>query len=166
LRGDFIVTINQNPTGQVKVHNVCWAVYTAEDPKVQPIAELHRPQDWGDPRWMYRFYILAYFLNGEAHANHVHIWHEGHIPEYQLLSESAGLIAMSLEPGVAVELSGRDFLDQDDFWLDDWGKMPPYWDNPEDEDYVPMFDDELGPNPYSEGEAKNNINDDPNDIPF
>jgi hypothetical protein len=112
-----------------------WTIYTDADPKadVPALASLGRPQDWGDPRWMYRVYTLE----AQGYRNTVHCWLETHAPvnEYEHLKMFAGLIATTTLPGTPPELSGRDFLAEDDFWDESWGTMPPRHDRDEDEEF-------------------------------
>lgn len=108
----------------------CWAIYRDET-MPDGFAEFHRPQDWGDPRWMYRVYVLE----AQGYRNTVHCWLEGPTAqEYEHLKMFAGLLTTILQPGSIPELSGRDYLAEDDFWEEAWGAMPPTFEE-EDEDF-------------------------------
>lgn len=106
----------------------CWTIYTA--PAEVDFAQIGRPQDWGDPRWMYRVYVLE----AQGYRNTVHCWHDGQIEEHKHLEKFAGCICLITLPGWPPQKSGRDLLAQDDFWDESWGVMPPHWDEDEDED--------------------------------
>lgn len=120
---------NAPPTPLKPVNN-CWTIYSegaSED--VPAMAQIGRPQDWGDPRWMYR----TYTLEAQGYRNTVHCWIDQQMGEHEHLETFAPLVAQIMLPGWPVEISGRDYLGEDDFWRDEWGEMPP--DADLDEDY-------------------------------
>jgi hypothetical protein len=104
------------------VHN-CWAIYTDG---TTAVAEFARPQDWGDPRWMYRVYRLS--APSLGHTVIAHCWIEQHLPEHKHLETFAPLIGSILLPGHAPEECGRDYLREEDFWSPAWGQMPPHFE--------------------------------------
>lgn len=118
---------NGKPVQQV---TNCWTIYAPEDKEKTALAEFGRPQDWGDPRWMYRKYVLS----TDAFINEVHCWIDRQIKEYEHLETFAPLIAQILLPGLQPEICGRDFLAEDDFWLEEWGKQPPYFDDGDEDE--------------------------------
>src|SRR5262249_4599801 len=105
-------------------------IYTSDKPDQPSLAELSRPQDWGDPRWMYRVYVLE----AQGYRNEVHCWLDQHVKEHEHLQTFASLICQIVLPGKPRELCGRDYLNTDDFWSKQWGKQPPYFKN-ESEDW-------------------------------
>lgn len=46
----------------------------------------------------------------------------------------ASIIVHIATPGTNPKLCGTDYLDEDDFWSDQWGEMPPYFEPMEFED--------------------------------
>lgn len=112
------------------VHN-CWAIHTDGETS---IAEFSRPQDWGDPRWMYRVYRLS--APDIGYTVIAHCWIEQQLPEHKHLETFAPLLATILLPGLPEAECSRDFLREDDFWAPEWGAMPPFieYDAPEYED--------------------------------
>lgn len=120
---------NALPTPLKPVNN-CWSIYTEGATEDMPaMAQIGRPQDWGDPRWMYR----TYTLEAQGYRNTVHCWLDHQVNEHEHLETFAPLVATIMLPGWPVERSGRDFMDEDDFWSAEWGEMPPYADL--DEEY-------------------------------
>jgi hypothetical protein len=114
-----------------EVHNV-WAVY--ENPEGDtPLAEHARPQDWGDPRWHYEKFRLEWqhtTADGEVarYINHAHCWTEIRLELYQYPEHFASLIVQIMYPGSHPKLCGREYLEENDFWEEEWGKQPPYFD--------------------------------------
>lgn len=102
------------------VHNV-WAIYTDGETS---IAEASRPQDWGDPRWMYRVYRLSAPSMGQTAV--FHCWIEASLQEYKFLETFAPLFGAIYLPGQPEAACGRDFLHEEDFWSPAWGVMPPF----------------------------------------
>ena len=37
-------------------------------------------------------------------------------------------------PGANPKLCSMDYLDEDDFWSEEWGEMPPYYEEYEEEE--------------------------------
>lgn len=108
----------------------CWTIYTSDDPNQPHLAEIGRPQDWGDPKWMYRVYVIE----AMGYRNTVHCWLDQQVQEYKHLEMFAGCVATILLPGWKPELSGRDFLAEDDFWEEAWGPMPEHYEEEEEYD--------------------------------
>lgn len=121
-------------TELVPVTNV-WTIYREGD---DTMAVLARPQDWGNPaKWMYDVYTLE----GHGHRNEVHCWLQllpgevagEHILPAVHLEAFSQLIVQILLPGTPLHECNKQYLREDDFWDDAWGKMPPYYED-EDED--------------------------------
>jgi hypothetical protein len=121
----------------VEVHNA-WTIHGLEkDGSVaaQPLAEHRRPQDWGDPRWTYQRYRFEWEHDGTRYINHFHGWTDlkREIGEYPRLF--APLVVLILQPGIAPELCGREYLEEEDFWLEAWGPQPPVYEREPDESW-------------------------------
>lgn len=118
----------------IEVHN-CWTVY-GTDPDgsevEQPIAQFSRPQDWGDPRWHYERFRFEWRHGDKYYINHAHCWTDIKRELFEYRQLFAQLIVQILMPGAKEQFCGREYLKEDDFWIDDWGPMPPYY-YPEDE---------------------------------
>lgn len=116
------------------VHNA-WAVEGMENGKEieTPLATLGRPQDWGDPRWHYSRFRFDWFMSEARYINHVHIWTDLKREESEYPQLFANLITSILIPGLPAQLAGRDALDAEDFWKEEWGPTPPVWDDWDDE---------------------------------
>lgn len=124
----------------VEVHNAVTIYGLNEDGSEaeQPIMSFFRPQDWGDSkRWHYEFFKLEWHTQGKIYINNCHCYTDLKNPEggYSLLFAQG--IAMILIPGHPAQECGRDYLCQDDFWSEEWGEMPPYYDS-----YEEQFDDD------------------------
>lgn len=118
------------PPAALKPVNNCWTIYAADAKPGEPaFCQMGRPQDWGDPRWMYRVYALE----TQEYRNTVHCWLDVQVQEFEHLQTFMPVIAQIMLPGWPVELSGRDYMGEDDFWSRQWGEMPPFFDR--DEDY-------------------------------
>lgn len=121
-----------------KVTNV-WAIYWNDQPGGEHYAEFSRPQDWGDPKYMYRVYEHK---SGEYESTcHCYVDHQMSDDEHKALF--APLVEQILYPGVRSELAGREFLDDDDFWNDAWGAMPSRYDAELDEFFDEEIDDDF-----------------------
>lgn len=130
---------------ETEVHN-CYTLYELDEDgskAERPLLCFNRPQDWGDPeRWNYHYCKIELESNGEKYINHCHIWQEAKrhtIPACQTIAPSLFMIMM---PGQPRELCDRSHLDHDDFWWNEWGKRPPYFEN---EDYYGGFEDDTEP---------------------
>lgn len=117
----------------LKPVNNCWHIYTHENgkPLDTALAFIGRPQDWGDPKWMYRVYVLE--AMGYRHT--VHCWLDQWVSEHEHLDRFAGLFSAIMLPGWPAWKSGRDYLDEDDFWRKEWGEMPPYYEAEADNEF-------------------------------
>lgn len=124
----------KNTQETIEVHN-CWAVYGVNkdgSEAKQPIAQFSRPQDWGDPRWHYERFRFEWTHNNKHYINHAHCWTDIKRELFEYPQLFAQLIVQILMPGAKEQFCGREYLAEDDFWLDEWGPMPPYY-YPEDE---------------------------------
>lgn len=113
----------------IEVHN-CWAVYGVERDGTeveQPIAQFSRPQDWGDSRWHYERFRFEWTYNNKHYINHAHCWTDIKRELFEYPQLFAQLIVQILMPGAKEQFCGREYLAEDDFWLDEWGPMPPYY---------------------------------------
>ncbi len=126
-------TENEKP--QVRHVVNCWTIYLDDNDRAY--TQIGRPQDWGDARWMYRVYTLEATIGGQAYRNEVHCWLEQEEPEETSEADHlelfAELICMITLPGWDRHRSTREFLDDDDFWDEEWGEMPPQWSEDEEE---------------------------------
>lgn len=121
---------DMNTPEPLKPVNNCWTIYLPDSKEDgPPLACLGRAQDWGDPKYMYRVYTLE----AQGYRNTVHCWVDQPMKEHEHLQLFAPIIAQIMLPGVPVKLSTRAFMDEDDFWQDDWGQMPPYADVDEED---------------------------------
>ena len=126
----------------LKILTQVWAIYYNDRPDGPHYAELARPQDWGDPRWMYRVYVLE----AAGYRNESHCWLDRQVSENDHLELFSSLLHQMLIPGSNPKLCGRDYLREDDFWLDDWGKMPPFLEDEYDNGWQEERLDYLRPN--------------------
>lgn len=125
------------PFDTVEVHNA-WTIYGLNSDGTlaeKPIAQLSRPQDWGDSRWHYERFRFDWITESAHYIHHVHCWTDLQLAErgeYPMLF--AQLIVQIAMPGTNPKLCGREYLGEDDFWNDDWGELPPYFDPYDDEE--------------------------------
>lgn len=110
----------------------CWTIYHSDDEEVPSIAEFRRPQDWGDPRWMYR----VYHLEALGFRNECHCWIDQALSDLEHLEAFAQLMTQIMQPGIKRELAGRDFVAEEDFWVAEWGSMPPEFIDPDEAEWV------------------------------
>lgn len=111
----------------IEVHNV-WTIY-ASDSDNPPIAQMSRPQDWGNKeRWHYERFYFEWILETTRYINHAHCWTDIKVERGEHPMLFASLIVQIAMPGANFKLCGMDYLDEDDFWSEQWGEMPPYFD--------------------------------------
>lgn len=118
-------------TETIEVHNI-YTLY--EDGEESLLSISFRPQDWGHPRWHYHFCKIEVIINGQNYINHCHVWQEverSTVDAFQKISPALFLIGML---GITPELCGRSHLSEEDFWCDEWGQMPPYYQPPDVDD--------------------------------
>lgn len=117
----------------IEVHNA-WAIHGLNPDgslAKQPIAQFARPQDWGDPRWVYHRFRFWWLTpgDGKRYVSNAHCWTDLKLDEPGRYPELfAHLVCQIMIPGVPAELCGRDYLANDDFWRESWGEMPPFYD--------------------------------------
>ncbi|MFN6442123.1 MAG: hypothetical protein RMY35_035390, partial [Nostoc sp. DedSLP01] len=108
-----------------ETHNVV-AIYGMNEDGTcaeRPIAEFFRPQDWGDKdRWHYEFFRLEWISNGYKYINNCHCYTDIKNPECGYPILFAQCVATILYPGKPPQLCGREFLDEHDFWCEEWGE--------------------------------------------
>lgn len=116
-----------------------FAIYWDDSPAQKHFCELRRPQDWGDPRWMYRKYALEAL--GCHHEAHCYVEHQ--MSDLEHLNLFTGCLCMIAQtyPPTRREMCDRSHLREDDFWQEAWGPMPPHFD--EDDEYGNDFDGEF-----------------------
>jgi hypothetical protein len=131
----------------VEVHNR-WTIYWLNPdgtPAEHPLAcATVRPQDWGNPGWKY-FYFKWEWVNGPDNThyiNHFHAWTDRPLETWEYPKFFAPLLSQIMTPGDPPELCGRDYLHPDDFWSEEWGPQPPFFDDPEEEVYEYLFTSE------------------------
>ncbi|MBW4665365.1 MAG: hypothetical protein KME01_14385 [Chroococcus sp. CMT-3BRIN-NPC107] len=128
----------------IEVHNIytLYEIDTDGSFVEMPILGFSRPQDWGDTsQWHYHQCRLQFSYCGTVYINNCHVWQQVERNTIEALQRIAPQLFMVSMPGRQEQLAGRDFLDEDDFWLPEWGERPPYYQS-DDEDYWPP--DELG----------------------
>ncbi|MEL6408671.1 MAG: hypothetical protein AAFR81_30165 [Chloroflexota bacterium] len=124
----------------VVLHNP-WMVMLAEaDNETPGIIQLSRPQDWGNPKWHYREVTLVVEIAGTVYESHAHVWIDVEIEDADLMQYNffRECVFSVQYPGANPKVCGRDYLDQDDFWQDSWGDMPPHLD-PDEDDWEPYY---------------------------
>lgn len=119
----------------IEVHNIYTLYELEEDGSASntPILSFSRPQDWGDStRWHYHWCRVQYELRGTMYINNCHVWQEVDISSIEAFQRIAEQLFMVMMPGSQEQLAGREFLDEDDFWLPEWGKQPLYYERDEE----------------------------------
>ena len=111
-----------------------WELYPTENQ-----AFLGRPQDWGNKtKWTH----LAVTLQAGEYTNHVHIWYQKpDASQHEILEAASALICTILLPGLCPELCGDNFLDEDDFWDEDWGAPPEFFNEEDSVNHDDYFGD-------------------------
>lgn len=120
----------------VEVHNV-WAIHGLNPDGTeaeQKLAMHDRPQDWGHPRWAYFRFRFEWTLRETHYINHAHCWTDLTLEEWRYPVLFSSLIVQILQPGEYEQFCDRSHLKEDDFWSEDWGPRPPFFDPPEEED--------------------------------
>lgn len=121
---------------ETEVHN-CYTLYELNEDGSKaenPLLCFSRPQDWGDPeRWKYHYCKLEV----AGYINHCHLWQEVERYPTEACKVISQALFMIMMPGTPQELCDRSHLHGDDFWLKEWGEMPPYYDeDPSDFDFL------------------------------
>jgi hypothetical protein len=98
----------------------------------EPKLTFLRPPDWGHPRWNYHYCKIE--IAGE-YINHCHIWQEVSRHPVEASKLIAPWLFMSQFPSPPRELCDRSHLDALDFWLGEWGPMPPHYQQEEESVY-------------------------------
>lgn len=125
---DIELTFNQKDSEQAKteIHNV-FTLYELDEEKnivEEPVLSFFRPQDWGNKeRWHYYYCKLEV----GKYICHCHLWQEKERSIYEACRHIGQYLFMFLQPGTPAQLCGRDCLDEDDFWLKEWGEQPEYY---------------------------------------
>lgn len=121
----------------VEVHNA-WTIYgTDEDGSESDdkMACFERPQNWGDPCWHYEKVTLDWTAGGTRYINHAHLWTDvQRETPMEYLKLFAGLIVMINIPGGPAHVCGREYLAEDDFWAEEWGPLPDFYNGESDDD--------------------------------
>lgn len=120
-------------TKKTEVHNV-WAIHATNPDGTMAkkgFAFPSRPQDWGDPRWSYHQFRFDWITEDEHFINHCHCWTDLKLESGGYPGFFAQLITQISIPGEPKELCGRSHLDEDDVWNDDWGEVPPFYEDDE-----------------------------------
>jgi hypothetical protein len=118
-----------------EVHNL-FTLYTEEGSEDAMLGFGGRPQDWGDPKWKYKTIQTSVSIDGQAYKYTAHFWFTLNLSDGEFLQQDwvRQMVFQPYLPGEEKELCGRDFLDTDDFWQEEWGVMPPHYEV-EDDDY-------------------------------
>lgn len=129
-------------TETIEVHNA-YSIYTLNEDgsEADPALLVYfRPQDWGNPqKWHYEYFRLEWTTESEHYINHAHCWTDLKLPRHEYPQLFAQCITQIMMPGSKAELCGQTCLGMDDFWSDDWGPLPPYFD----EESLPTGDDDF-----------------------
>lgn len=113
----------------IEVNNA-WTIYgmDAKGKEVaQKMAQVGRPQDWGDPRWHYELFHFTWEVDGKRYLNHCHCWTDLVRKRGEYPGLFAQFVVTVLQPGDPPELCGRTHLAEEDFWNKKWGPMPPMY---------------------------------------
>lgn len=116
----------------IEVHNV-YAVYAldADGSEVdEPVAMYSRPQNWGSPRWHYERFRFEWITEDKHYINNAHCWTDLKLEQRgQYPGMFSQLVSQIMMPGSDPRLCGREYLDEEDFWDDSWGPIPPFADD-------------------------------------
>jgi hypothetical protein len=128
--GDFV-----NPHAAKEVHNV-FALYSDDEGGDSLLGLGSRPQDWGDPKWKYKTIQTEMSIDGQAYRYTAHFWFTENYTDGEFMQQGwvQQMVFSPYLPGADKELCGRDYLEEEDFWQDEWGKMPPFYEG-EDDDF-------------------------------
>ena len=121
----------------IEVHNI-YTLYELDEYGTDvetPILSFSRPQDWGDSsRWHYHQCRVQFSYGGTVYINNCHLWQRATRNSVEAFQQVAPHLFMVMMPGRIEQLAGNYFLDEDDFWDEVWGEIPPYYESDE-EDY-------------------------------
>ena len=112
--------------GKTEVHNVytLYEMDEAGNQREEKLLSFFRPQDWGNPqRWHYHYCRIEI----DRYISHCHVWQEVRRSSIEAMGLIASTLFGILIPGHERELCDRSHLAEDDFWLPEWGEMPPYY---------------------------------------
>lgn len=106
-----------------------FTIYHSKRKGKPALMEHARPQDWGDPKYTYRSYYYEATIAGQKYGHHCHCWTDAPaLEEWEYPSFFAPCVVQLLMPGTPREEVGRRYLGEEDFWNDEWGPRPPYFD--------------------------------------
>jgi hypothetical protein len=94
-----------------------------------------RPEDWGDPRWHYHQCKIMLTQKNEQYILHCHLWQEVKRNTISAFKTIGTTFLSTYQPGEYPELCGRSHLSEDDYWSEDWGEKPPYYNEYIDDNY-------------------------------
>jgi hypothetical protein len=124
-----------NPHEPLEVHNI-FTLYSDEDDDNSDalLAFGSRPQDWGNPKWRYKKITASFSIDAQEYKQVCHFWFTEKWTDAEFMQQDyvKQMVGSPYLPGSDKELCGREYLAEDDFWSDDWGKMPPHFE-PTDE---------------------------------
>ncbi len=111
----------------VEVHNA-YALYQSEDER-EGMIQTSRPQDWANKsQWAYERFKFEWLDKEKHYINNAYCWYNpSDLEKWEVPRTFAGAIAMILMPGSEEKLCGNCYLDEEDFWCDDWGVKPPVY---------------------------------------
>ncbi len=126
-----------NAATVIEVHNA-YTIQEVEEVRTgakEQFLQFSRPQDWGNPRWHYEQFKFEWIRSDKHYINHAYCWTDLPEPEQGYPSLFGEIIAVYIMmPGSRAEECGRSHLKEDDFWDEEWGEMPPYFDPDWDDD--------------------------------
>lgn len=133
--GKFPAETTKQPSkisNKTEVHN-CYTLYDIDEDGEEveeKVLSFSRPQDWGDPdRWHYHYCRIEL----DQYVNHCHVWQGRKRNPVEAMRAIASSLFLIMIPGTPKELCDRSHLDQDDFWLPQWGETPPYYEGEEEQ---------------------------------
>lgn len=120
----------------IEVHNIytLYELHADGTESDTPFLSSWRPQDWGHPRWHYHYCTIEVEYKETTYINRCHVWQETERNSFEAFTAISSALFMFAMPGRTPQLCGNTHLDEDDFWSPDWGELPPYWYEDEDED--------------------------------
>lgn len=119
---------------EVKVVHNCWAIYKSQPLKTGELwTEAHRPQDWGDPKWVYRRYAFECSIDERLYRSVVHCWIDEAMSGNDAKTLFRDLIITIMIPGRDEKECGNTHIAEDDIWVKAWGKLPPRFERQEED---------------------------------
>lgn len=116
----------------VEVHNA-YALYQSDKVLSDGSIMMSRPQDWGNPnKWQLERFKFEWIQGSKHYINNAYCWYNPKkISKSSTPHAFASAITTIFMPGDKEQLCSNRFLAVEDIWDEEWGAMPPIYEDEE-----------------------------------